>query len=276
MCSLKFKLTVLLVFVFFVINVQASDDISSNPKYKQWMIGANSSGFIYPKSSWKGPADRNYNIKGSVIKKFLQYEKQGTGRGINLGWTDNASAKTAAKRSKWFFSRSSNADHPIRYGERLALAWGTGKTPFIKYANRNVGINLDWSKSPSYEWVIRGGKVGQPVKKGKDWVIIYNQKHKQPLMYFNRTAGGDIGWPDSKTWRSPVDVAEDGIVWTAEELHKELKRLTLVCKGDPGCISKIKLYQGYMIQLRAGVQMHKLPVKYRKMFAPLYLTIKKP
>lgn len=270
----KFKLTVLIFFIFLAVNIQASDAIPSKFNYKQWMIGANSSGFIYPKSSWKGPADRNYNIKGSVIRKFLQYEKQGTARGINLGWTNNASAKTAAKRSKWFFSRKSNSRQPIRYGERIAIAWGKGKKPYIKYAKRNIGINLDWSKSPSYEWTFLGGKTGQAVKKGKDWVIIYNIKHKQPLMYFKRTAGGHIGWPDSKKWRSPVRAVGDGFEWVGEELYKELKRLTLVCKGDATCISKIKLYQGYMIQLRTGVQMHKLPIKYRNMLAPLYPQLK--
>jgi len=176
--------------------------------YKQWMIGANKTGYVLTKQAWSGPAARNYNLKGSVIRKFLQYEKQGTWRGINLGWTDNASAHTAIVRSQWYFRRpwGSYTDEtganavPIKYGERIALAWGSGEKPFIKYASRNVGINLDWSKTPLYEWAILGGKPGEPVKRGEDWVIIYNLKHKRPLMYFDRTAGGDIGWPDSTRW----------------------------------------------------------------------------
>jgi hypothetical protein len=168
--------------------------------YKQWMIGANSTGFLYPKSSWNGPASKSYNLKGLVLRKFLQYEKQGAGRGINIGWTDDASASTATKRAKWFFSRKSNSTKPIVYGEPLSLAWGNSKNSFVKYSHRTVGANLDWSNSPSQEWAILGGTPGQPVQRGKDWVIIYNLKNKQPLIYFDRTVGGDIGWPDSKTW----------------------------------------------------------------------------
>lgn len=160
--------------------------------YRQWMIGANHIGSLRP--------NKKYNLKGLVNRKFLQYEKQRVG--INLGWTDNAHPNTAARRSRFIFSRKSPSAGPIRYGEPLALAWH-GK-PFIKYKKRRFGINLNWSRTPSYEWVILGGRPGQPVMGGKDRVVIYNLKHQQPLIHFNRTAGGDIGWPDSRTWQRQV------------------------------------------------------------------------
>ena len=106
--------------------------------YKQWMIGANKTGYVVPKLTWSGPAVRNYNLKGTVPRKFLQYEKQGTWRGINLGWTDNASASTATKRSKWFFRRpGASTAVPIRYGERIAIAWGKGSDPKVCHAARS-------------------------------------------------------------------------------------------------------------------------------------------
>lgn len=149
--------------------------------FRQWMIGANVKGVVLSKASWNDPSDKNYNLKGRTTRKFLQYEKQVFG--INLGWTDNASATTARKRSKWFFARKGGRQGPIRYGETIAIGWG--KSPsFIKYDHRNVGINLDWSDKPVYEWTILGGKPGTPVRTGRDWVILYNLAHGSPTDLF--------------------------------------------------------------------------------------------
>lgn len=167
-------------------------------EYKQWMIGANGTGPVIPRSERDHRS--NYNLKGSVPRKFLQYEKQGAGGGINLGWTDNASAKSADNASRWHFSRKPGATGPILYGESVAIGWGTGKEPFIRYSKRKVGINLDWSRVPAYEWTLLGGEPQTPVRRGEDWLVIYNLRHNAPLIYFDRTVGGDIGWPDSRKW----------------------------------------------------------------------------
>jgi hypothetical protein len=176
-------------------------------RYKQWRIGDGAGGKIYPQSLRTNARSQSYNIKGKVLSKYLQYERQGAGRGINLGWTDNDSKQTATARAKWHFVRTFDQTtpraKPMRYGEKFALAWdfgslgwGSKNKPFVKYASRTVGINLNWSKEPSYEWTILGGEPGTEVERG-DWVVIYNLNHEQPLMYFNRTLGGNIGWPDS-------------------------------------------------------------------------------
>lgn len=167
-------------------------------EYKQWMIGANGSGPVIPHSERDHRS--NFNLKGLVPKKFLQYEKQGAGRGINIGWTDTASAATATKSSQWHFSRKSGASGPILYGETIAIGWGNGKEPYIGYSKRKVGINLDWSKRPVYEWTLLGGEPQTPVDSGKDWLVIYNLRHNAPLIYFDRSVGGHIGWPDSQKW----------------------------------------------------------------------------
>jgi hypothetical protein len=168
------------------------------------MIGANKTGLVYPGST----NDKRYNLKGTVIRRFLQYEDQGFGGGINLGWTDNASANTATNSSRWFFRKLSK--EPVRYGERIATGWvtafytNTTNYKFIKYAHRTRGINLDWTTKPSYEWAILGGKPGENVKRGEDLVIIYNLRHKEPLIYFDRSVGAHIGWPDSPTPGTPT------------------------------------------------------------------------
>jgi len=170
-------------------------------RFKQWMIGANATGFVYPNSS-SGPASMKYNLKGSVPRKFLQYEKQGYFGGINLGWTNTASAGTAIDRAQWIFLRPGGPSAqltPVVYGEPIALGWSKSGKPFLKYAKRNVGINLDWS-GPVFEWTILGGTPGTRVRRGQDRVILYNLKHKMPMMYVDRTKGGHIGWPDSSKW----------------------------------------------------------------------------
>ena len=170
-------------------------------RYKEWMIGANVTGFVYPNTTG-GPSSRKYNLKGSVPRKFLQYEKQGYFGGINLGWTNTASAGTAIDGAQWIFLRPGGPSAqltPVVYGEPIALGWSKSGKPFLKYAKRNVGINLDWS-GPVFEWTILGGTPGTRVRRGQDLVILYNLKHKMPMMYVDRTKGGHIGWPDSSKW----------------------------------------------------------------------------
>jgi len=171
---------------------------------KQWMFDPNHAHHsLRPKPSFSGPAERNVNLKNSTQRRFLQWEEQTFG--INLGWTDNASAATAVKVSRWFFTRPNHDPSPIRYGESVALGYGVNPS-YIHYVDRTVGINLDWSTAPRFEWKLLGGRHGDPVRSG-DWLAIYNQKARDCLIYFDRTAGGDIGWPSSETWGEQIEDA---------------------------------------------------------------------
>ena len=166
-------------------------------RYKQWMIGATKpQAKVLPQAAFIENSARNYNLKGSAIRKYLQYEKQPFG--INLGWTDDGSNETGDKVSRWFFDRGGNSESPIKFGEEIAI--GYGKSPsFIHYDNRRIGINLSWSDEPVFEWKLLGGKIGEPVHT-QEWIAIFNGKSKECLIYFDRDAGGDIGWPSSQTW----------------------------------------------------------------------------
>ncbi len=167
---------------------------------KQWMFDPNHAHHpLYAKSSWNGPSRKNTNLKNKYEHRFLQHERQTFG--INLGWTDDASPRTAEAVSRWFFTRP-DTTRPLRYGDRIAI--GNGANPsYIRYANRTFGINLDWSRTPRYEWKLLGGKIGTQVRSG-DWLAIYNTVTRQPLISFDRTVGADIGWPDSETWGEQV------------------------------------------------------------------------
>jgi len=67
--------------------------------YLVWMIGANKTGVVNAVLTLRADPKSYYNLKGLQNRKFFQYERQGKGRGINLGWTKNASAQTAQEKT---------------------------------------------------------------------------------------------------------------------------------------------------------------------------------
>ena len=158
-------------------------------KFKQWTIlGA---------AADVRPGTR-YQLKNRVIRKFLQYERQGTFGGINLGWTDDAEPDTARRVTRWTFARAGGGRGPVRYGEPVALAWNGD---YVQYGERTIGINLEWSDTPRFEWLLLGGRPGSDVRTDT-WLALFNTRSEggEPMIYFDRTVGGDIGWPSSRTW----------------------------------------------------------------------------
>ena len=134
-------------------------------------------------------------LYGDWIARYLQYEHQRWG--INLGWTDDASAQTATASTQWeFVAAAGSAD--IKYGDFVAFR-NHKVDDFVVNGQRTLGVNLDWSNEPVREWMIIGGPKGKAVTVGSH-VSLFNTKCKLPLIYFDRTVGGSLGWPDSKTW----------------------------------------------------------------------------
>ena len=194
-------------------------------EYKQWSIGSNKAGNVLPKARFEDAPDRSYTLKGRIPRKFLQYEKQQFG--INLGWTDDASPATGRHVARWFFTLQGNANRPIRYGDVIALANGKGDS-FLRYADRDFGINLNWSKSPVFEWQLLGGPTGQPVARGP-YLAIYNRKVKRFFVHFDRNVGGNIGWDDSQRWEDDLlDQAWQQVKQLVAEYGDEAVRAAVV------------------------------------------------
>lgn len=198
-------------------------------EFTQWFLAGGKAGPVQPKATFAQNPERNFSLKGSVPRKFLQWEKQTFG--INLGWTDNASPDTGKRVSRWFVDRPGTASGPIRYGELVSLGYGI--TPsFLHYAHRTVGINLDWSDNAVFEWKLLGGAIGAEINTRAP-VAIYNSKAGSAaspgsfLMHFDRTVGGDIGWPDSRTWGEQLGSFGTGLAWSAA------KKLVLAELGIP-------------------------------------------
>ncbi|MET0415483.1 MAG: hypothetical protein ABW022_05625 [Actinoplanes sp.] len=183
--------------------------------YKQWNIGVDQPGPVLPKG--------RYTLRNSRSRKFLQYEKQTWG--INLGWTDDA---TAAGVARWFVTRKDGRTGPVPFEENVALANGTGDS-WLRYAERDFGINLTWSGQPVFEWTYLGGRPGQAALRGQN-IAIYNQRIKLFLVQFDRDIGGDVGWSDSKSWLDRwgdkfVDlVGEYGTAAVEKAVHAYLAR----------------------------------------------------
>lgn len=164
--------------------------------FKQWTFDAGESHTLVSIPNFVEKSSNTYNLKNSRVRKFLQWENQSVG--INIGWTNDAEPSTAAKVSRWFMTKETSQNTPVHYGDKIAMGYGIAPS-YIKYGQRTWGINMVWSTAPAYEWEILGGPRGQEVRSG-DWVAIYNTRNKQPLIHFNQTVGGDIGWPTSQTW----------------------------------------------------------------------------
>ena len=93
---------------------------------KQWIILADHTkkgGPIRPKTTFDGPADRNYQLKNKLPIKFLQYEKQTAG--LNIGWTN---ATPAPLRPSGSSAGSSGATARTRLPSATARRspWATG------------------------------------------------------------------------------------------------------------------------------------------------------
>ena len=183
---------------------------------KQWMFDPNNAQQhpLFPKPDFNGPADRNTNLKNKAQRLFLQWEKQTFG--INLGWTDDATPDTAIRVTRWFFTKPANDSSPICYGQPIALGYGISPS-YIYYAQRTVGVNLDWSKEARFDWKLLGGPIGQEVRSGT-WLALYNETARDCLISFDRDAGGDIGWPSSKTWGDQI---EDAVMQAIKDHWKE-------------------------------------------------------
>ena len=154
--------------------------------------------------------DRRYLLKNSTNRHFLFLKSQRFG--INLGFTDDAEPATAKKVVHWSFLNQSRT--PVKYGEPVAIRCKDG---YLYYGHREVGINLLWSDSPVFEWRLLGGRPGTAVKT-RDWFCIFNPHpgNGEPMIYFKREVGGNIGWPSSRT------LLDQGLDWAKETVQRAI------------------------------------------------------
>jgi len=177
-------------------NLQTAKVLEYTSRYKNWYFNPTQNGYLRASPAARGNDTYWISMKGRPPIKFLQYESQS--RGINLGWTSNANNQTERTARKFFMVKRNGDIGTIHFGERFALGWDRS-SPFIRYATRDSGINLNWSNQPVFEWTILGGdRNGAPVKQNQA-AVLFNTTHNMPMHYFERSRAGHIGWPDSDT-----------------------------------------------------------------------------
>jgi len=123
-----------------------------------------------------------YDISNSMSGSFLVYKHQGSIGGINLGWNKNKNGGITFKKE---------GGGTINYDDPVAIKVEGGN--WLRYGSRDAGINLDWSKTPVYEWRIQGGQAGTPVKLGQA-MKLHNTVAKNPVTYCYRENGAWLRW----------------------------------------------------------------------------------
>ena len=135
---------------------------------------------------------KSFSLYTSPPRQFVVYGRRDYG--VNLNWARQAPAN-------FTLSRASGTSEPITFGETVALREQRGG--YLYYKQREYGINLEFSRQPAYEWEVRGGTPGTPVREGKwgdgsyisDVVIsLYNRKINCYVVYGEREYGINLVW----------------------------------------------------------------------------------
>jgi hypothetical protein len=165
-----------------------------------WKIGVDQANVL----SWNNYTDNGgYHLFCITNGKYLTWEEVPVG--INLNFKPEGDNKT-------HFRLPDEQEREILSGESVALGIG-GKPAFLYYKERDVGINLDWSETPKYEWRIFGAdsELGKPIPENTPVAILNDKVQPDPdfLINFNRPVGSDIGWTTSPGfWDSFGSIAE--------------------------------------------------------------------
>lgn len=167
-----------------------------------WKLGAIAGNL---KSTNNYQNDKGYNLYCSKNKKYLIWKKQPFG--INLDWGNKTQRKV-------HFHLPDDKEREILTGEPFALGIGGGEA-YLRYADRTLGINLEWSKEPAYEWKFYSAKAekGKPIPAGSLVAIFNTEVEPDPdfLIYHDRPQPGvaDVGWTTSPGfWDSLLTAVE--------------------------------------------------------------------
>lgn len=168
---------------------------------KVWKIGG-STGNVVSNNSYRD--NQGYNLFCASNNKYLTWKRMLLG--INLDYTTDPNIK------KVHFKLPDGQEREVLSGETVALGIGGGEA-YLKYEHRNVGINLEWSSRPSFEWQLHSGSDGSPVALGAMLAIANLRVEPKPdfLVFLDRAAGAaDVGWTSSPPfWNDLANTPRD-------------------------------------------------------------------
>lgn len=156
-----------------------------------WKFGGKSGNV---RSQNKYTTNTGYSLKCVANNQYLSWGKQNVG--INLVFMSKETDK------KIHFVLPDHQEREILTGEAVALGIGGGES-FLRYAKRTVGINLEWSSNPSYEWRLfdSSGEKGKSIATGS--LVAIGNANVEPeadFMIHLERPGADVGWTSSPGW----------------------------------------------------------------------------
>jgi hypothetical protein len=172
-------------------------DIPFAPELLQWRL-ADFSGSLRSTNKYVGGQGASLFCK--VNSRYLTFVDE---TGVNAGFKSNGDRKT-------HFRLPDGQEREIRTGDVIAFGIG-GDPSFLYYRSQPIGINLDYSSKPVFQWTIMdaSGEAGRPITAGIDIALANNNvdiggsKATDFLVYLERP-GGDIGWTTSPPWTSTI------------------------------------------------------------------------
>jgi len=150
--------------------------------------------FIVPNDSSTSTLDpttsAEYDLVNEyAIKRLIYKERE---YGINLDWADLDPTAPSLN-----VVRQGADASPIRYGELVAIRIRGGG--YLRYGERDYGINLKWSEDPVYEWQIAGSgnSAGTDVEL-LEAIGLFNDTIGDTLFYDPRRYGINLKWLSDK------------------------------------------------------------------------------
>jgi hypothetical protein len=126
----------------------------------------------------------SYLLKNVTVGKHVGYGSREYG--INLIWDSPLPIDEGNVR---FESRGGRG--PLSPGQPVAVFVKGGG--YLYYKTRKYGINLEFSRTPIYEWQVQAGAPGDPIQL-RTKVSLYNTKIQEYVVYCKREYGINLRW----------------------------------------------------------------------------------
>lgn len=124
--------------------------------------------------------NRYYALKNLITQKSIEYGY--VKRGIQLVWGQESFQHVIAFEMPYAPERNN-----LRFGDKVAIH--LKDRGYIMTKSRGYGINLTWSKTPNYQWIIGPVEKGNRILSTGDKFSLINTAHREELVHFARSHG---------------------------------------------------------------------------------------
>jgi hypothetical protein len=188
----------------------------------------------------------HYELFNTTVFQVIKYKEREYG--INLDWADPDQSNPSIR-----FQRESGTADPIRFGERFAIHVRDGG--YLRYGEREYGINLKWSDDPHYEWRIRREAAdANTVVQTTDIVGLFNTIANDYLFYDPRRYGINLKWLRDEGKFNDVPWWENALNAVAGFLNELIDVLKEIGNRVAGLVDAILTLIGIMLPKRLRIR----------------------